>query len=171
MERQGRDGVVFWSGGMNGLRLLRRKLASLVRMSGARRALMVEALLWLAVARVWLLVAPFRDVARHLGEVRPAGGEAPAPPQIGPTTLLAREVGWVVRRTADYVPFKAVCLQQAIAAKLMLRRRGVHSVMHFGIDTAVPGELLRAHAWLNADGVRVTGYPLSPDLTEIARFV
>ena len=63
-------------------------------------------------------------------------------------------------RAARHVPFKAVCLPQAMAARVMLKRRGVASVMHFG---AARGQEkpLDAHAWLDAAGVEVTGYPVA----------
>ena len=84
--------------------------------------------------------------------------------------VLAREIGWAVTRTARYVPFKAVCLPQAMAAQFMLRRRKIASVMHFGAGKGVD-KALDAHAWLDAAGVEVTGYPVAPHLAEIACFV
>ena len=82
----------------------------------------------------------------------------------------AEEVGWAVTRAARHVPFRAVCLPQAMAARVMLKRRGVASVMHFG---AAKGEVkpLDAHAWLDAAGVEVTGYPVARNFSEIACFV
>ena len=73
-------------------------------------------------------------------------------------------------RSARYLPFKAVCLPQAMAARVMLKRRGVASVMHFGAARG-QDKPLDAHAWLDAAGVEVTGYPVAINFTEIARFV
>ncbi len=83
---------------------------------------------------------------------------------------LAEDIGWAVVRAARHVPFKAVCLPQAMAARIMLRRRGVASVLHFG---AAKGRErpIDAHAWLDAAGVEVTGYPVSAQFAEIACFV
>lgn len=66
--------------------------------------------------------------------------------------MLAETVGWL------------------LAARVMLKRRGVASVMHFG---AAKGETkpLDAHAWLDAAGVEVTGYPVAKGFSEIACFV
>jgi hypothetical protein len=52
----------------------------------------------------------------------------------------------------------------------MLRRRGVASVLHFG---AAKGQdrPIDAHAWLDAAGVEVTGYPVAAQFAEIACFV
>jgi hypothetical protein len=65
---------------------------------------------------------------------------------------------------------KAVCLPRAVAAQFMLRRRIVASVMHYG---AARGQEkpLDPHAWLDAAGVEVTGYPVGANFTEIACFV
>ena len=73
-------------------------------------------------------------------------------------------------RAARYVPFKAVCLPQAMAARVMLERRGVKSVMHFGAAKGTD-KPLDAHAWLDAAGVKVTGYPVAENFAEIACFV
>jgi hypothetical protein len=45
---------------------------------------------------------------------------------------VAREIGWAVTTGARHVPFRAVCLPQALAARMMLKRRRVPSVIHFG---------------------------------------
>ena len=73
-------------------------------------------------------------------------------------------------RAARHVPFRAVCLPQAIAAKAMLRRRGINSVLHFGVAKR-SDQSLDAHAWLDAAGIAVTGFPVGAEFTEIACFV
>jgi Transglutaminase-like superfamily len=66
--------------------------------------------------------------------------------------------------------FKAVCMPRTMAARVMLKRRGVQSGMHF--DAAKGhGKPLDADAWLDAAGVKVTGYPLAESFAEIACFV
>jgi len=83
---------------------------------------------------------------------------------------LAEEIGWATVRAAEHVPFKAVCLPQAMAARIMLRRRGVASVLHFGAAKG-KDKPIDAHAWLDAAGVEVTGYPVAAQFSEIACFV
>lgn len=80
---------------------------------------------------------------------------------------IAVDVGWAVTRTAHYLPFSALCLAQALAARAMLRRRGIGNTLHVGV--ARPGAAaFEAHAWLEAAGVEVTGYPVPPHFREIA---
>ena len=88
---------------------------------------------------------------------------------------VAEEVGWAVTRAARHVPFNAVCLPQAMAARIMLKRHGVDSVLHFGArigqDKIGQDKPIDAHAWLDAAGVEVTGYPVANTFAEIACFV
>ncbi|MES2497951.1 MAG: lasso peptide biosynthesis B2 protein [Pseudomonadota bacterium] len=153
--------------------MIRRKLATLRHMGQRRRALLVEALMWLAAARLALLVFPFRRVARRLGEATAPHADGAAAAGVGgqQDAVLAQDIGWAVGRMAAHVPFKAVCLQQAIAARMMLRRRGIGSALHFGVAKGEsPAKALEAHAWLDAAGTPVTGYPVAPRFIEIACF-
>jgi hypothetical protein len=134
--------------------------------------LLVEATLWLLAARLLLATIPFRTLARRLGTFVPPADLRAAQGQSGSGTghaPLAREVGWAVATAARHTPFRAVCLPQAIAARMMLRRRGVPSVMHFG--AIKDGDRLDTHSWLDAAGIEVTGFPVSRHFTEIACFV
>jgi hypothetical protein len=85
-------------------------------------------------------------------------------------TLIAEEISWAVTRAARYAPFRALCLPQAMAAKLMLERRGIPSALHFGArrGQCKPIDL---HAWLDAAGVEVAGYPIAKTFTEVGCFV
>ncbi len=152
-------------------RSIRRPLRRFAQVGHARRALVVEAVACLLLARLGLIFVPFPKLARGLGTfVPPSDPRALAARARTPQATLAEEIGWAVTRAARHVPFKAVCLPQAMAARVMLKRRGVASVMHFG---AAKGETkpLDAHAWLDAAGVEVTGYPVAKQFAEIACFV
>ena len=123
-------------------------------------------------ARVAILIWPFARVARGFGEFVPPNDPrvlARAPLDAERARII-REISWAVRKSAPFMPFRSVCLQQAMAAHAMLHRRGIASVMHFG---AGRGEIkpLDAHAWLDVSGMKVTGYPIAPNLTEIGCFV
>ena len=153
------------------LRLIRRLLRRLGQVGPHRRALVAEAVLCLLMARLALLFVPFPKLARRLGHfVPPEEALRRAAAAAAPDARSAADIGWAVTRAARYVPFRAVCLPQAMAARLMLARRGVASTMHFG---AARGDLepLDTHAWLDAAGVHVTGYPVASRFSEIACFV
>lgn len=155
------------------LHSIRRLLRRFAQLDNRGRLLLLEAVCGLLAARVALMFVPFRRLAPRFGtlvspndpRIRKANIDAD-PDQ----TLTAAEISWAVTRAARYAPFKAVCLPQAMAAHRMLWRRGVRSVMHFG---AARGQTrpLDTHAWLDAAGVEVTGYPVAKQLEEIACFV
>ena len=128
---------------------------------------------YLLAARLALIFIPFPRLARQLGTFVPPTDPRAAQARTEATAdqaRLAEDIGWAVTRAARYVPFKAVCLPQAMAARVMLKRRGVKSVMHFGAAKGTD-KPLDAHAWLDAAGVEVTGYPVAKNFAEIACFV
>ena len=154
-------------------RLARRLLRRFGEVDARRRALLPEAVLYLLAARLALIFIPFPRLARRLGDFVPPTD--PRAARVRTATApdharLAEEIGWAVTRAARYLPFKAVCLPQAMAAQVMLKRRGVTSVMHFGAAKGTE-KPLDAHAWLDAAGVEVTGYPVAENFAEIACFV
>ena len=153
------------------LRSIRRPLRRFGEVGGHRRALVAEAVAWLWLARLALILIPFPTIAKRLGTFVPPSDERAVRARTRTAQAeLAAEIGWAVTRSARYVPFNAVCLPQAMAARMMLKRRGVASVMHFGAAKG-KDKPLDAHAWLDAAGVEVTGYPVAPGFAEIGCFV
>jgi len=125
----------------------------------------------LEVALCTLLTAlPERWYFRMLGLRRceDQSAEPPKPSGACPVELgAALAVGRAVERVGSRVSFRAVCLQRALAARRMLRRRGIESTVHFGLrrkagESGPPG--LAAHAWTVVDDIVVTG--ALPDLAE-----
>jgi hypothetical protein len=155
------------------LRSIRRRLRRFGELDSRRRGLLAEAVTCLLAARLALIFIPFPRLARRLGAFVP-----PADPRVAQAGIeiapdqprIAEDIGWAVTRAARSVPFGAVCLPQAMAAQVMLRRRGIKSVMHFGAARGRE-KPLDAHAWLDAAGVEVTGYPVTEKFAEIACFV
>ena len=151
-------------------RLARRMARRYLRLPMRDRMLLLEAVMRLAMARLSLIFVPFSVLASRLGAVERADPDSSvAPPLPLQQQEAVRKIGWAVTRAARYIPFRAVCLPQAIAAKAMLRRRGIASVMHFGV--AKTREKMDAHAWLDAGRIEVTGYPVEASYVEVARFV
>jgi hypothetical protein len=153
-------------------RSISRKVRTFVVSGPRRQALVAEAAARMFAARIAILIWPFARISRGFGAfVPPSDPRVGARPPLDPEVArIVREISWAVRRSAPFMPFRSVCLQQAMAAHAMLRRRGIASVMHFG---AGRGETkpLDAHAWLDVSGMKVTGYPIAPNLTEIGCFV
>lgn len=128
----------------------------------ARRALLVEATAALAVAAIAVAALPFQRVTariRHPDGPIPSGADRLA---------HIDDVRWAVAACARRAPWRAKCLEQGLAAILLLRRRGVPAALHYGL--ARDGSGLAAHAWVRADGTDVIGCENAGDFTEIARF-
>jgi hypothetical protein len=139
---------------------LRRKLKTFLGKSAAERWLICEAVAMLALARIIVLTVPFRLMARWLERAPETGSCDEA--------LLIR-VRKAVTTAARNVPWNAVCLPQAIAAKAMLARRGCGSAFHLGATLNAQGKLI-AHAWLEAGGTIVVGAAGIDGMSPLARF-
>lgn len=122
------------------------------------------------IARLSLIFLPFSLLARFFGQAVP-----PADARAAETARrlsashkrLAEDIGWAVTRSARHLPLTVVCLPQAMAARAMLQRRGIASVLHLGASTRP----LEGHAWLDAGGVEVTGYPVPGRVAEVTCFL
>ncbi len=115
------------------------------------RVAVVEAACALALARVALLLLPFRRLARWLGAegARPPAGTTAAP---GAALVVMRALATAAR----YVPWDSRCFAQSLAATLMLRRRRLDAVTCLGVARAEDGRI-RAHAWTRCGDLHVAG--------------
>lgn len=139
---------------------LRRKLGAIARMTWRERGLVAEAALMLALARLIVLTVPFRFVAPWLRR---------APETATCDQRLRRAVGVAVTIAGRNVPWNAVCLPQAMAAKIMLARRGCGSAFHLGVGFSSDGKMI-AHVWLVAGGRIVVGAAGMSGITPLTRF-
>jgi hypothetical protein len=68
----------------------------------------------------------------------------------------ARRVRWAVDKVADAAPWRAVCFQRGLSVHWMLRRRGIPSFLHYGIDGQAP-KGISAHVWVVLGGEPLIG--------------
>jgi Transglutaminase-like superfamily len=136
------------------------KFRTFVGMSGADRLMVCEAMLALVLARLIVVAVPFPRTAQWLARAPETGSSDPA--------LLLR-VRQAVTVAARNVPWNAVCLPQAMAAKAMLARRGCGSSFHLGVGFDAQGKFV-AHAWLVAGGTIVVGAAGIAGVTPLARY-
>lgn len=114
------------------------------------RHLIIEATVLLGFAWVGLRTLSFATLRRSLdGYANRIGA--------GSRASLPR-IGWAVNAVGRQFPAARTCLMEALAADVMLRRRGYRSELHFGVrkrtDSSQP---LDAHAWVECDGEIVVG--------------
>lgn len=139
---------------------LRNKFRTLLHMSTSERWLICEAAFMLGLARLIVLIVPFRIIAPLLRH-----GSA----KVSCDQKMRRAVRQAITVAARNVPWNVVCLPQALAAKAMLARRGYGSTFHLGATVDCDGKLI-AHAWLVADGEVVVGAAGMPGMVSLARF-
>ena len=138
---------------------IRSKLKTARSLSWRDRGMVVEAAVTLSVARITLLLIPYRRFRPWLTLARPGVAEPG----------LVSRVRLAVAIAARNLPFQVVCLPQAMAAKAMLARRGAASSMWIGVGRDGSGAMI-LHAWLEAGDTIVTGAAGKRGITEITRF-
>jgi hypothetical protein len=137
-------------------------LARFVALPALERLCTCEAALFLLTVRIALAMLPLPRALRLCGLAQDMmkTGQVDA--------AQAALVGRAVARAARHVPFRAVCLQQAFAALLMLRRRGLAGSVHFGLHR--DGGELKAHAWSRCGELPVTGAGAARSFAVVAEF-
>ncbi len=133
------------------------------RLANFEKKLFLVACFYLTICTLAVKLVPFRILSRCLGK------SFNAVPIIGGITEneKPKRVGDAIRRAAAHLPWRSVCLPQAMAAKLMLQRRKILSTLYIGVDKNEQGEL-GAHAWLSVGRTNVTGYRNTRNYTVIA---
>ena len=130
-------------------------------------SLLLEAAFWLVLSRLVVMFVCFPRIARHIGRLHaPADLRADS----SQDAADAREISWAIDRSVRLLPVRLVCLPQALAAWQMLHLRGIWSRVHFGASREPQWAPLTTHAWVDACGVEVTGYPEAHHCVEIGFF-
>lgn len=144
---------------MESFKKWRRKFRSVRDLRRADRLLVLEAMLALGLARLLVRILPFRVMAPWLSR---------APDDGTCDDLLVARVRRAVTTSARNVPWSAVCLPQAMAAKVLLARRGCGSAFCLGAATDADGKLV-SHAWLVTGGRIVVGAAGARGVAPLAR--
>jgi len=119
----------------------------------------------LAIARLALLVFPFRWVARSLGRAQIESSSESNENDVA----RAKKIGWAVETMSRYTFWESKCLAQAIAAQWMLKRRGISSTLYLGAAKNETREM-SAHAWVRSGAHILTGSPEHERYAVIALF-
>ena len=131
-------------------------VGKLAALSWRERALLVEAGVLLAGARLAVVALPFKTLAPRLGVRVDPQSAAPTPPV--DAARLGR-LTWAMGAVSARTPWRSMCLEQAIAAQAMLRRRRIPNTLYLGVARPTAGGAgpPTAHAWVRCGDVDVTG--------------
>jgi hypothetical protein len=132
-----------------------KRLRRFLRLQSNERWLLIKAALLLEGIKLAMRLIPFK-VLRRLADR--AGRTFVR--RRSRTNLPAQTVAWAVETVSQNTPGEKTCLTQALAAQVLLTRRGYSSLLHIGVVKDENGELL-AHAWVECQNeIVVGGYEL-----------
>jgi Transglutaminase-like superfamily len=139
-----------------------KTLARIFRTPPADLLLVAEAWLMLFAARLALRRIPLAKLVEWL--------KSPAPIRnVTAAELTAGRIRWAILVVVTRNPGSYVCFPQSLAAYAMLWRRGIPSVLHYGVNRS-PDNELRAHTWLKLGEMTVIGGEEAPDFTLLNTF-
>jgi hypothetical protein len=116
----------------------------------ADRRLLIRAGLWVSAVKLMVWLLPFRHLTRLLGH-----SVLDYPRVWTDDDSRSDRIIWAVQAAARLVP-GATCLTQAMATRVLLNRGGFPAELRIGVTKGAQGQL-KAHAWLEAEGVIVMG--------------
>jgi hypothetical protein len=142
-----------------------RPLRTALRLSWRDWWTMAEATLLLALARIAVLLVRFSVLARRLGVHMRESTHDDDPAQ----RPALRRIRWALGAVSRRAPWRCKCLERALAAKVMLRLRGIRSTLYLGVARE-PGEEVQAHAWVRCGSFYVTGGEERAKFTVVSMF-
>jgi hypothetical protein len=123
------------------------RLRKFLSLPARKRALLIKAAFLLGSVRIGLKALPFqkmRSLVDRVSETSKSAEEASS----------AEDIVWAVDVVGRRMP--GSCLTQALAAQVLLGRRGLPTRLHIGAVREDEGGFL-AHAWLESDGEILIG--------------
>jgi Transglutaminase-like superfamily len=127
--------------------MIRHRARGSSAVPGSERLLLVRCVATVGAIRLALWVLPFRVVRRAVqrwpGRVR------------DPATTEPAKVASSVERAGQMIP-AATCLTRALAAQVLMRRRGIETELRLGVRRG-PGGWMEAHAWIEHEGRILVG--------------
>jgi hypothetical protein len=135
------------------------------KLSGWDWWLLVKAVFWTGIGRILILFVPLRNFSFLLGTHQKETPELAATENM----ILLRSVGVAISRANRIVPWRCLCYEQAIAAKMILRGYGLETTMYYGVAKDINNQLI-AHAWIRCGNYIVTGRPGMKRFTVVGTF-
>ncbi|MBI4649371.1 MAG: lasso peptide biosynthesis B2 protein [Bacteroidia bacterium] len=136
-----------------------------LKINKKERWLFIEALYWSGISTLVIHTLPFRWYVSWLG--KPAK-EAPLQSIEGKDEII-RLVQKALKRAKKYVWWKNKCFAQAVAAKKMLRKRGIFTTLYLGLNTKEQNKI-DAHAWISLGNIIIIGNLPDKEWKKIAIF-
>ena len=129
-----------------------------------RSVLLTAAILWLGLARFSIVFFSFRRVGQMATRPVKAVGRSKYN-----HSVTVKRIRWAIAAASRRVPWRTMCFEQGLAAHLMLRRRGLPSVLYYGV---APNEEkgLVAHVWVRVGLTDIVGCEIAAQFAVLAIF-
>lgn len=114
-------------------------LKTFFRLDKRQKGLLIEAVICLFLAKLLISVSSFKWLSSR--RILKPGEHTEV------ATAGLRAIAVAIHRANKLAYWKNVCFVSSCAARMMLSRRNIHSVMHFGLRFK-DASSMEAHAWL-----------------------
>jgi|SRR5215210_3848172 len=128
-----------------------KRLHKFFRLPAAKRRCLISAGLLLPTIKASLIVLRFQTLRGLLARL--TGSPLGIQKSKGGST---EEVVWAVESAGRLMPWASTCLTQALAAQVLLLRRGRPALVHIGTFKGGDGDF-EAHAWVECRGEVLMG--------------
>jgi hypothetical protein len=129
-----------------------KHLRKFLRLPTADQWFLIKVILLLETIKLGMRLLPFR-ILRHLlarvADAAPARLRHPGHPS-------ADRIAWALEVASRHTPGAKSCLTQALAAQVLLARRGYPALLRIGVAKG-EREQFQAHAWVESEGNVVIG--------------
>jgi hypothetical protein len=122
--------------------------------SSEQKKLFIEAFYYLIICQILILLYPFKKIIirQKLEDTNLITQDYPI------VESYNKDISWAVKSAAKYVPFKALCLVQALTAQRMLKKRKIKGFLFLGLKKDKgSAKGLAAHAWVKCNNFIITG--------------
>lgn len=123
----------------------------------------------LGLSRLAVVTLSFKGLARHMGV---HDGLAPRTPLCSKNDeIRSQKIKKAIGIASRYTPWKSNCFPQAITARIMLGCYNIPYALFFGMRRDTKDNELKAHAWVVAGRVNVSGGNSFQQFTSVGCFV
>lgn len=142
------------------------KARKFLSLSFTDKLFFIKVLSILLFSKLIVLLFPFRKVMPYLGQLNANFRESLSSAE----QQRADRIRHFMFMVSNNVKWNSVCLDQAMAATILLNKAKVPNCMCFGVRKNEKAGKLDAHAWVLCGGTILIGGQRSISYTEVARF-
>lgn len=150
-------------------KVIQRKILSFLRLSRFIQFWLVPLWLLLGISKLMIGTIQFQKLAGFLGQHM--GITAWHPLLLPFQEQQALEISRALRLAARYTPWNSNCFPQAVAARCLLGLYRIPYALYFGLQRDPQSTQMKAHTWVVAGKVYVTGGVSFDQFTIVGCFV